>query len=102
MLIWLIPVALFWGLAAVYLGGAPIRITGGGGLNQVAGLVLNFAAYLGVYAAIRTVLSGVLGAVIGGLVVPLLVASALIPLLAKFTFRVVGVRITSDSEEAHA
>ena len=102
MLTWLIPIALFWGFAAVYLGGAPIRITGGKGLHHIAGLLLSFAAYLGVYAAIRAVLSGALGAILGGLVVPILVASALIPLLAKFTFRLVGVRISSASEEAHA
>ncbi len=102
MLTWLIPIALFWGFAAIYLGGAPIHIKGGGGLRQIAGLLLHFAAYLGVYAALRAVLGGALGVILGGLVVPLIVASLLIPVLAKLTFRLVGVRITSADGGAPA
>ena len=102
MLPWLIPVALFWTLAALYLGGAAIHIEGGGGGRQIGGLVLHFAAYLVVYALLRTVLSGPVGPIFGGVVVPIVVTSALLPFLAKLAFRVVGVRITSAEGGAAA
>jgi len=91
---WLIPIALFWTLAALYLGGAAIHIEGGAGARQLGGLLLNFVAYLGVYALLRAVLIGPVGAIVGGIVVPIVVTSSLLPLLAKLAFRVVGVRIT--------
>ncbi len=102
MVPWLIPVALFWTLAALYLGGAAIHIEGGGGGRQVGGLLLHFAAYLAVYALLRAVLSGPVGPIFGGVVVPIVVTSSLLPLLAKLTFRVVGVRITSSEGGATA
>lgn len=94
MVAWLVPIALFWPLAAMYLGGAPINIEGGGGVRQMGGLALHFAAYLLVYALLRAGLSVLVGPVIGGIVVPVLVASIMIPLLGKLSFRAVGVRIT--------
>ena len=100
MLVWLVPVALFWGLAAIYLGGAPIHIRGGGGWRQIGGLLLSFAAYLGVYAGLRTLTLGALGAILGGIVAPLILTSMLLPLLIKLTFRLVGVRITRAGAEA--
>ena len=95
MVPWLIPIALFWTLAALYLGGADIHIEGGGGGRQVGGLLLHFGAYLGIYALLRAVLSGVGGPILGGIVVPIVLTSILLPILAKLAFRVMGVRITS-------
>ena len=63
------PIALFWTLAAMYLGGAAIHIDGGGGGRQIGGLLLHFVAYLVVYAILRAVLSGLLGPAFGGVVV---------------------------------
>ena len=100
MLVWLVPVALFWGLAAIYLGGAPIHIRGGGGWRQIGGLLLGFAAYLGVYAALRILTLGVFGPILGGVVVPLIVTSMFLPFLVKLTFRLVGVHITRAEAEA--
>lgn len=94
MVAWLVPISVFWPLAAMYLGGAPIAIEGGGGVRQVGGLFLHFAAYLLVYGLLRAGLSGLIGPVIGGIVVPVVVASALIPILGRLTFRAVGVRVT--------
>ena len=47
MLVWLLPIALFWVIAAVYLGAAPIYVKGGGAWQQIGGLLLHFGAYLG-------------------------------------------------------
>lgn len=99
MLAWLVPAALFWGLAAIYLGGAPIHIKGGGGWQQSGGVLLGFAAYLGVYAVLRTLLMGALGPIAGGIIVPLIAASILLPFLVRFTFRLLGVRITPVEAE---
>ena len=93
MLGWLFPVALFWLLAALYLGASPISMKGGGAVQQILGLLLFYVVYLAVYGGLRAVLLGPLGEIFGGVVFPLLVASALIPVLGKVTFRVVGVRI---------
>lgn len=94
MVAWLIPIAVFWPLAALYLGGAPITIEGGGGIRQTGGLFLHLAAFLIVYGLLRTGLSGLIGPVIGGIVVPIVAASVLIPTLGRLTFRAVGVRVT--------
>jgi hypothetical protein len=90
---WLVPVALFWTLSALYLGGAAIRIEGGGGAQHMGGLLVLFVAYLVVYGILRLVLSGLAGAVIGGIVVPAVLTSMALPFLAKLTFRLFGVSI---------
>ena len=58
---WLVPVALFWTLAAMYLGGAEIRFEGRDGPLQLAGLALHFAAFLGAWAVLRMVLTTAAG-----------------------------------------
>ena len=97
MIPWLVPVSLFWTFTAVYLGGSPVHIEGGGGVRQTLGLLLHFVAYLIAYAVVRTVFMGILGAIVGGIVIPLIVASILIPVLGKLAFRLVGVRIVSGA-----
>lgn len=94
MVAWLVPISVFWPLAALYLGGAPITIEGGGGVRQIGGLFLHFAAYLLAYGLLRAGFSVLIGPVLGGVIIPIVVASALIPLLGRLSFRAVGVRIT--------
>lgn len=92
MVAWLVPIAFFWILAAVYLGGADIRFDGGGGLQQVLGLLLAFAGFLAVWAVSRMVLGGMMpGPLAVG--VALAVGAATLPLVSRLTFRLVGVRI---------
>ena len=100
MLPWLIPVALFWTLAALYLGGASITIEGGGGRRQLSGLFLLFATFLVLYGVLRMILGGIIGPTLGGVVIPVVIASVMIPILAKLTFKVVGVSITRVSPGA--
>jgi hypothetical protein len=104
MLPWLIPVAFFWTLAAMYLGGAAIDFHGGGAVRHLGALILHFAGYLVLYGVLRLVLGG-LGPVLGGVVFPFVIASILLPFVGKLAFRIFGVRITSSSHaggEAHA
>jgi hypothetical protein len=94
MVTWLIPISLFWILDAMYLGGAEIDIEGGGGGRQLSGLLLHFVAFLGVYAVARMLLVGLAGAELA-IVFAMIIATALLPILARLSFRVAGVRITS-------
>lgn len=94
MVMWLIPISLFWILDALYLGGAEINIEGGGGVRQLSGLFIHFVAYLIVYAVARMLLVGIAGAAFS-IVFAVIIAASLLPLLARLSFRVAGVRITS-------
>ena len=101
MVAWLVPVALFWALSALYLGGAAIRFEGADGPRQLIGLLLHFVAYLVIYGVLRAVLGGMLGPVFGGIVFPIIIASVLLPAAGKLAFRLVGVSIVSDAHAAH-
>ncbi len=94
MIVWLPAMALFPILAALYLGGAAIHIEGGGGGRQIAGLLLHYAAFMGAFALVRLVILLFLGPVLS-VALAMVGAAILLPLLARLTFRVVGVRITS-------
>lgn len=92
MLEWLIPIALFWTMAALYLGGMGVDVEGGSGVRQLLGLVLTFVVFLVVWGVLHTVLGG-LNAVLGGLVVPTVLTILALPLVARIGFRIVGVRV---------
>lgn len=93
MVEWLAPIALFWTMTALYLGGFPLHMDGGGAGRQLAGLFVSFALYLVVWFALRALLRGPLGTV-SGVAVACLVATLLLPVLARVAFRILGVRIT--------
>jgi len=92
LITWLIPTSLFWTLAALYLGGAPIRFEGGGGGRQIAGLLLHFTIFLAVWWVASALLGALAGTVLS-MILAAVLASALLPLLGRLSFRVVGVRI---------
>jgi hypothetical protein len=92
MLDWLIPIALFWTMAALYLGGMNVDVEGGSGPRQVLGLVLTFVLFLVVWGVLHTVLGGI-GAVLWGVIVPTALTILALPLIARIGFRVVGVRL---------
>lgn len=89
---WLIPICLFWILAATYIGGWPVTIAGGGGVRHVAGLIISFALFLIVWGALHSVLGG-MGEMFFGLIVPTGVTALALPLLVWLAFLVVGVRV---------
>jgi hypothetical protein len=94
VIVWLPAMALFPILAALYLGGAAINIEGGGGGRQIAGLLLHYMAFMGAFAVLRLVVLTFMGP-IPSVALAMVGAAILLPLLARLTFRVVGVRITS-------
>jgi len=96
MVQWLAPVATFWTLAALWLGGAALRIEGGRGGQHLLGLALTFVLYLAVWALARSLLRAPLGGN-ASVAVAIILAAALIPILARIAFRVAGVRIRALS-----
>lgn len=100
MVEWLAPIALYWTMAAVYLGGFSLRIEGGSGLSQTLGVLTTFALYLAVWFVGRLVLRGLVGT-IPAVIVAVLIATLVLPILAKVGFRVLGVRITKVAPAHH-
>ncbi len=98
MLIWLVPVGVFFTVASTYLGGMSVDVEGGGGVRQVLGLLGTFVLYLVVFGVLRLVL-GRLGGAVGGLGLPLIGAIATLPLTARAAFGILGVKLRKV--EAH-
>jgi hypothetical protein len=88
----ILPIALFWLLEALYLGGWPVDAHGGNGLRQVMGLLLTAVLWVVVWHALNMVLIGI-GPVLGGIVLTTFVAAALMPLVNWIGFKIVGVSI---------
>jgi len=97
VLAWLAPIALFWTVTALYLGGFQLTIEGGGGLQHFLGLILTMALYLVVFAVLHMLLQGPTGPILSVLI-GCIVCTLLLPILSRVGFMVVGVKIRS----AHA
>ncbi len=89
----LLPVMLFWLLIALYIGGWPVDLRGGRGVQQVIGLVLSFVLFVVVWKLLHALFVGV-GAVLGGIVITSFIAAALLPLVSWIGFKMVGVTVT--------
>jgi hypothetical protein len=92
MLEWLIPLSIFWLMAMVYLGGLPVRIEGGSGPREVAGLLLTMVVFLATWGVLRFMVEPVAGA-IAGILVATLASVLLLPALVWVGFRALGVRV---------
>ena len=101
MPIWLIPISLFWILAAVYFGGFNISIVGGSGFRQVLGLLVTYLLFLVAWGLLRLAL-GHLGEnfLLKG-VAPTLITMLALPLVGRAGFGVLGVRIHRGGAAAH-
>ncbi len=97
MLAWLVPLSLFWTLAATFLGGWPVDVAGGSALKQVVGLLVGFVLYLLVWWALHTAL-GFVGT-FGGLILATALSAVLLPGIFWVAFRIFGIRIVRA--EAH-
>ncbi len=97
MIDWLVPICSFWLMSAIFLGGV-YDAEGGSAIRQAMGLLMTFAAYMLLFAALRLVLGGLggessfLGAVFG-VVVPAGIPAMLLGRISKVVFRLAGVRI---------
>jgi hypothetical protein len=95
-----LPIALFWILAAVYLGGWAVELHGGTGFRQVIGLVLSFLLWVVAWRALHSVFGG-FGEVLGGIVIATFVATLVLPGVCWLGYKMVGVSITKGAAGAH-
>ena len=101
VVLWLVPICGFLLVGSMYLGGAPIRFRGGGGVRQTLGLLLSFAAFLTVAVLLRGLLDGVMHTFFAVLL-STIAALLLLPVVCRVGFRVMGVRIERVEEGARA
>lgn len=92
MLVWLIALSLFWLLSMVYLGGLPVRIEGGSGPREVAGLLLSMVVFLASWGLLRAVVTPV-GGEVAGVLVASFASVLLLPAVTWVGFRALGVRV---------
>lgn len=93
MMLWLIPICAFFPVVALYLGGMKVEPGGGGGVQQVVGLLLTFVAFMALWAGLHYALQGPLGAGLGGAVLPTVIAVLALPLESRLGYVIVGVRM---------
>jgi len=96
MLDWLIPLSAFWIAAAVFLGGSPAHVDGGGPLRQLLGLIATLVLYLAVWFGLRAGLGAALPST-AALVVASVVAVVLVPVWCHLAYRAVGLRIVGPT-----
>jgi hypothetical protein len=96
---WLIPVSLFWSVAAVWVGGI-LEVKGGNGVRQILGLLVSYPLYLGLWWVVSTSLRGFAGALMGGVILPAVITSLTMPLVLGIGYRVLGMRLTRQ-QPAH-
>lgn len=102
LVLWLVPICAFLLVGSMYLGGAPIRIVGGGGVRQTGGLLLSFGAFLAVAVLLRDLLAGGMH-LFFAVLLSTLAALALLPVVCWLGFRLFGVRLerVEDGGGAH-
>ncbi len=101
---WLVPICAFLVAAPMYYGGMAIRIEGGGGGRQTAGLLVSFGIYLAAAVFLEGLLEGIMAAFFA-VTVSTVVALLLVPVISRVGFRVFGVKIVrppTEEREAHA
>ncbi len=89
---WLVPICLFWTLIAMYLGGWPVEVFGGGPVRQVMGVFNSFILYLALWGGLRAALGG-LGGLLWGAVIPTILATLAFPAIVWAGYMIMGVRV---------
>jgi hypothetical protein len=89
----LLPVMLFWLLAALYLGGWAVDLRGGRGPTQIIGLLLSFVLFVVVWKLLHRAFLG-FGEILGGIVITTFITAALLPAVAWLGYKMVGVTVT--------
>lgn len=100
MIEWLIPAGVFWVIAAVQFGGL-LDAENGSGFQQALGLLVTFAIYLGLVAALKLALGGL--GIFGQVILPTALPLLFLGWLGRLGFRLVGVRLVPArfSAETH-
>jgi len=89
---WLEPVALFFGVAALYFGGFQRDVQGGSGFRQLIGLILTLVVFLVVWGVVHKMVGQ---DTVVGILVASAVAAILVPVEVRLGFMVVGARVRS-------
>lgn len=92
MVEWLVPIGLFWIMAAIFFGGLYDAEEGSSGGRQFLGLLLLFAVYLGIFGVLRMALGEFMGP-LGRIIIPTALPTMLLGRIGKIVFRIVGVRM---------
>ena len=95
---WLVPVVLFWLVAALYFGALTVEVHGGSGFRQFVGLLLTFGLFLVVWGVLRSLVGA---DTIKGVLVASAVAVVGLPIEARVGFRVMGARVGRSHAAAH-
>ncbi len=100
MIEWLIPIGVFWVIAAVQFGGL-LDAENGSGPRQLLGLLATLAIYVGLVAVLRLALGGL--GLVGRVILPTALPLLVLGWLGRVGFRLVGVRLKRArfSAEAH-
>jgi len=100
LMLTVLPISLFWILAAIYLGGWAIDVHGGSGITQVLGLLISFVLFFAVWKSLHSAFVG-FGEVLGGIVITSFVAAALLPAISWVGYKLVGITIQKSHGHAH-
>jgi hypothetical protein len=92
----LLPLMLFWILAATYFGGWAVELRGGRGPQQVIGLLLSGVLFIVTWELLHRVFL-TFGEVLGGIVITTFITAALLPALGWVGFKMVGVTVARSS-----
>ena len=87
---WLIPICLFWGIAAVYFGGLGHEVKGGSGVRQFIGLLFAYVLFVIIWSVAHQFVLPDSGA---GYVAASLIALVLFPVAIRLGYLLVGARI---------
>jgi hypothetical protein len=91
MLGWLAAFCLFWIVSSIYLGGLDVELEGGSGFRQFLGLIALLVLFMALWRLLASLLGGLGG--LPGVVLPFGVTVLAMPLLARLSFRLMGVKV---------
>lgn len=95
---WVVAIALFWLVSAMFIGGGPMRIRPAGALRELGALLLSFAAYLAVWRLLLSATGAFLPEFVD-FVAATVFSAPFILLLEYGFFRLVGARFEFGAEE---
>jgi hypothetical protein len=93
---WLVPLAAFWLVAALFLGGSPAEIEGGGGFRQVLGLLASLVIYLAVWYGVRVGLGAAAPSALA-IALATVIAAAFVPIWCRLAYRAVGLKVVGPT-----
>jgi hypothetical protein len=94
-LVWVLPISLFWPIAALYLGGM-FEVKGASPLRELIGLAVSFVLALAVWWGLTKALAPI-GPVMGAIVLPTGLMLAALPVILMIGYRLVALRLVRST-----